>query len=137
MKCLVKYNSDKSLQIKSSHIENKANVYHSKHIHSKRINYPIYLRGRQLIPIHKICFFTNEVNNISTRSTCETKQNVIKQTSPKLKKRYNIRKMNSISSSSIDNSDNDSISSYEIRKRRFLDEDNSFVYPTRREFGVG
>jgi magnesium-transporting ATPase (P-type) len=66
-------------------------------------------------------------------STCETKNDIQRVNNSKPKKRYDKRKKQTISSSESENSDNDSISSYEMRKRSFLDDDNSFVHHTRKD----
>ena len=66
-------------------------------------------------------------------STCETKNNIQRVNNSKPKKTYDKRKKQTISSSESENSDNDSISSYEMRKRSFLDDDNSFVHHTRKD----
>lgn len=124
MKALVKHHSETTLQITCSHTLNYSKSILSKKKDSKGWNY----RGRQLNPIRKALKIPNEVNNISTRSTCETKNNIQRVNKPK--KRYDKRKKQTISSSESENSDNDSISSYEIRKRSFLDDDNSSVHHT-------
>lgn len=129
MKALVKHHSETTLQITCPHTLNYAKSILSKKKDSKFWNY----RGRQLNPIRKVSIIPNETNNISTGSTCETKKNNIQRVNKsKPKKRYDKRKTQSISSSDSENSDNDSISSYEIRKRSFLDEDNSVVHHTRK-----
>ena len=130
MKALVKHHSETTLQITCLHTSNYSKSIPSKKKDSKGWNY----RGRQLNPIRKALKILNEINNISTRSTtCETKNNIQRVNNSKPKKRYDKRKRQTISSSESDNSDNDSISSYEMRKRSFLDDDNSFVHHTRKD----
>lgn len=127
MKGLVKYHSEKSLQIKPFLDITQSSFLQAKPKVSKVWNCPIIKRDRQLRRIPKTMIMSNEINNISSRSTCETKQPIPNQHNSKPKKHYNKRKEQSISSSDLDNSDSDSISSYEIRKSRFLNEDNSFT----------
>ena len=128
MKGLVKYHSETSLQIKPPLELTHSTFLQTKTKVSKGWNYPLIIRARQLRRIPKTMLLSNEINNISTLSTCETKKHITKQNISKPKKRYNKRKDQSMSSSDLDNSDSDSVSSYEIRKSRFFNEDNSSTY---------
>ena len=130
MKDLVKYHSETNLKIKDLHSVSS----NSKSIH---------IRGRQptLTANHVISSTYITINNISTRSIWETKHNIKCIIKSKATKRYdnnnNKLKCQSISSFDSDTSDSsDSISSYEMRKRLFLGEDNSFVYPKRKDLGL-
>ena len=103
-----------------------------------RSDLPSLKRGRQLFSSRKPIVL-NELTNISNYSTCETKHILSRQFNFKPKHKSNKKKRNvSSSSSSFENnsSDSDSISSAEMRKKRFLEEDNSFTYPTRKEVGL-
>ena len=103
-----------------------------------RSDLPSLKRGRQLFSSRKPIVL-NEFTNISNCSTCETKHILSRQFNFKPKHKSNKKKRNvSSSSSSFENnsSDSDSISSAEMRKKRFLEEDNSFTYPTRKEVGL-
>lgn len=93
-------------------------------------------RGRQMFSGRKPIII-NEINNISNHSTCETKHILSRQINFKPKKRFKKPKKESPSSQNEKNiSDSDSISSSEMRKKRFLEEENSFTYPTRKEVGL-
>jgi hypothetical protein len=144
MKDLVKYHSETQLKLKD--------LLHFHSISSNTKN--IHIRGRQptLNVNHVICSSNNNnnthitINNISTRSTWETTKHNIKYIiKSKATKHYdnkhnnnNKLKYQSLSSVDSDNSDSssDSISSYEMRKRLFLGDDNSFIYPKRKDLGL-
>ena len=123
MKDLVKYRSDTNLKITDLH-----STSNSKSIH---------IRGRQPTLVEHVMSTHIAINNISTRSTWERRHNIKCILKSKPTKRYD-DKLNcqSLSSFDSDNSDSDSISSYEMRKRLFLGEDGSFVYPKRKDLGL-
>jgi hypothetical protein len=127
MKGLVKCHSETSLQIKPQTALTHSTPLQAKPKVIKGCNYPLIIRDRQLRRMPGTMLLSNEINNISTLSTCETKKYISKQNDSKPKKRCNTRNNISLSSSDVDNSDSDSVSSYEIRKSRFFNEDNSLT----------
>jgi hypothetical protein len=133
MKGLVKYHSETSLQIKPQTALTHSTPLQAKLKVIKGCNYPLIIRARQLRRMPKTMLLSNEINNISTLSTCETKKYISKQNVSKPKKRCNTRNNISLSSSDVDNSDSDSVSSYEIRKSRFFNEDNSVTSSSLKE----
>ena len=134
MKGLVKHHSETSLQIKPPLDLTHSTILWTKPKVSKGCGCPLIIRNRQLRRLPRAMILSTEINNISTLSTCETKKHIPKQNNSKPKKRQNKRKdQQSLSSSDLDNSDSDSISSYEIRKSRFFNEDNSPTYSSLKD----
>ena len=123
MKDLVKYHSETQLKLKDL-----------LHFHSTSSNTKnMHIRGRQptLNVNHVICSNNNNIK-------CIIKSKVTKRYDNKRSNNNHKLKCQSLSSVDSDNSDSssDSISSYEMRKRLFLGDDNSFVYPKRKDLGL-